>query len=238
MSRNLKELTEKACMQVGVRLDDRQLSMLCRFADILVERNKVMNLTGITDDEGIAVKHFADSLSAVKYLPTERPFKLIDVGSGAGFPGLPIKIVCDNAEVTLLDSLNKRISFLNDAAEAAGVTVNAVHSRAEAAGRDKNFREKYDIAVARAVANLPMLCEFCLPFVKVGGRFIAMKADAAEELAQTEKIISKLSGEIETVDGFTLPDGSKRTIIVIKKTSQTATKFPRDAAKISKNPLK
>lgn len=238
MGEKLKEYTAVACREVGVEVGEDRLDRLCRYADLLVERNRVMNLTGITDDEGIAVRHFADSLSVLKFFPTDESFSLIDVGTGAGFPGLPIAIMRDNADVTLLDSLNKRINFLKEAAEKADTKVSAVHARAEDAGHDADFRERYDFAVARAVANLPTLCELCLPFVKVGGKFIAMKAQAEDEIAETQRIIGQLSAKIENICSFNLFDGSERTIIIFQKTAQMPTKFPRPAAKIAKKPLK
>ena len=197
-----------------------------------------MNLTAITDDEGIAVKHFIDSISLLKYIKFENNSKVIDIGTGAGFPGIPLKIMQPEIELTLLDSLNKRLIFLDEVCKKLELNGSLVHGRAEELGRDESYREKYDIAVSRAVANLPALCEYCLPFVKVGGSFVSMKGpDGENEVDASENAFNILGGKVEKLYRTDLPDNSKRIIISVKKIANTPLKYPRRGTKISKNPL-
>ena len=229
---------KKWCDENNISIDDEKLEKFNAYAELLKEWNEKMNLTAITDDDGIAVKHFIDSISVLKYISLENGCRVIDIGTGAGFPGIPLKIMCPEISITLLDSLNKRLIFLDEVCRKLDITAELKHGRAEEAGRDVNFREKYDIAVSRAVANLPALCEYCLPFVKVGGRFISMKGpDGENELAAAEKAFNILGGNVENLFGTELPDSSRRTIISIKKISSTPDKYPRRGTKISKNPL-
>lgn len=226
-------------------LTAERINAFRRYADMLVERNKVMNLTNIVDDEGIAVRHFVDSLTICPYIEKElsekgrRDLALIDVGTGAGFPGIPVKITLPDLRLTLMDSLNKRLGFLKDVSEELGLKgVELVHSRAEDAGRNKRYREKYDIATARAVAALPVLCEYCLPFVKPGGVFLAMKGKSEEEVAGSSRAITLLGGTIESCDRFTLPGTDmERSVIVIRKVRHTPPQYPRQAGKPSKDPI-
>ena len=191
---NTSLLKEKA-LAFGVDLDKTALSRFDKYAQILVETNKVMNLTAITEPDEIVIKHFADCLSVFKYVDIPQNAKVIDVGTGAGFPGIALLIARPDIELTLLDSLNKRIVFLENVLEELGLTAETVHLRAEQGGQDKKYREKYDFAFARAVAGLPVLCEYCLPFVKVGGEFVAMKASSAEnEIEQSENAVFVLGG--------------------------------------------
>ena len=216
-----------------------------KYAEMLKEKNKVMNLTAITDDEGIAMKHFIDSLTIAGYVDKEqkriknKKLTLIDVGTGAGFPGIPLKINKRDLDLTLLDSLAKRLNFLKEVADELSLEdVKFVHARAEDAGRDDKYRENFEIATARAVANLPTLCEYCLPFVKVGGCFIAMKGKMEEELANANKAIELLGGKIEECKEFTLPGTDmERTIVIIRKIKKTPSRFPRQAGKPSKDPI-
>ena len=201
--------------------------------------NSKINLTAITDDEGIAVKHFLDCLLVTKSAEFKSGMKVIDVGTGAGFPGLVIASAYPEVQVTLLDSTGKKLKAVQDMAEKMGVTnAEVVHMRAEDAGKNPDFREKYDFATARAVAELKVLSEYTLPFVKKGGTFLSLKgATAIEEISTGEKAVQILGGKIEGVDEFSLPGGDKRAIIKVKKISQTSAKYPRPSAQIAKKPL-
>jgi len=243
-----KDIEEVLCEnkdEVCVPLSAETILSFRKYAEMLKEKNKVMNLTSITDDEGIALKHFIDSLTIASYIDAEqekiknRKLTLIDVGTGAGFPGIPLKINKRDLDLTLLDSLAKRLKFLEEVAEELELdNVTFVHSRAEDAGRDAKYREQFDVATARAVANLPVLCEYCLPFVRKGGCFIAMKGKLDEELKNADKAISLLGGKIETVNEFQLPGtDADRTIVVIRKIKETPKRFPRQAGKPSKEPI-
>ncbi len=230
----LKPLVEDA----GIALDDGAYDKLCVYAGMLAEKNKVMNLTAITDTEGIAVKHFYDSLLPLKYIDLPDGAEVIDVGTGAGFPGLVLKIARPGIRLTLLDSLRKRLDFLSEVCGELSIDARTVHARAEDAGRGE-LRECFDFAFARAVAELPVLAEYCLPFVRVGGVFAALKGrKAAEESEKAKRAITELSGRIEGLYEEQLPtDSGERGIIIIKKISQISPKYPRVSAKISKFPL-
>ncbi len=209
-----------------------------RYAEMLVERNEKVNLTAITDDEGIATKHFFDSLTA---LCTNRVNgKVIDVGTGAGFPGLVLKIAKPELKITLLDSLNKRLTFLKDVCDELNIDgVELVHARAEDGGRDMRYRGMFDTVVSRAVANLTVLSEWCLPFLKQGGYFLALKGPLAEqELKDARRAIKILGGEVEDVHEADIPfTDLKHKIIVIKKVGQTPLKYPRKAGIATKTPI-
>ena len=233
----IKIFIDGAC-QFKVNLEKKNIESFFKYKDILLEWNKKMNLTAIEDDREIIIKHFIDSISVVPFIKTEIK-KIIDVGTGAGFPGIPLKIIMKNLDVTLLDSLEKRTKFLNEVINKLNLKdIKAVHSRAEDKGMSKDFREKFDLALARAVANLPVLLEYCLPFVKVGGTFIAMKGSNIEELDHSKKALEILGGEVKDVIQFNLPfTDIKRNIIIIKKFRHTPTKYPRKSGKPSKEPL-
>ena len=217
-------------------LDDVALKRLEKYADLLVEWNEKINLTAIVDPEGIAVKHFLDCLMIFKYIDIPKGASVIDIGTGAGFPGVVIKIARPDIKLTLMDSLQKRINFLDTLCSELGLEVTTVHSRAEDITQKQ--REGYDFAVARAVANMRVLTEYCLPYVKVGGSFVAMKGStAAEEVKEANKAIATLGGKLEAEDLFELPEFGGRGIINVKKISQTPTKYPRNSGKISKQPL-
>ncbi len=229
----------------GLQLDDEQVGKFFIFKDLLLDWNSRMNLTAIEEESDIIIKHFSDSLSIApiiaelkQRMPEGQSLSLVDVGTGAGFPGIPLKIALPGLEVTLLDALAKRVNFLNEAVSKLGLkAINAIHGRAEELGRDKNHRERYDVAVARAVAALPVLLEYCLPFVKTGGVFIAMKG-GADELDQSGRALKELGGEVSHVKELNLPFSDiKRKIIVIKKLRQTPSKYPRKPGKPSKDPL-
>ena len=205
----------------------------------LQEWNRRMNLTAITDDEGVAEKHFADSLLPLTMVTLPAGASLVDVGSGAGFPGLPMALARPDLRVTFLDSLQKRLTFLAQLTQKLEVPARMLHARAEDAGQDPQYREQFDIATARAVANLNTLAEYCLPLVKGGGNFLAMKgASGEEELAAARGAIKKLGGEYKETRTLHLPGGDTRTLILCKKISQTPTAYPRNGGKIAKSPLK
>lgn len=221
-----------------VNLEKEDIERFFKYKDILLEWNKKINLTAIEDDREIIIKHFVDSISVSPYIE-EDVKKIIDVGTGAGFPGIPLKIIMKHLDVTLLDSLEKRTKFLNEVINKLDLKgIEAVHSRAEDKGASKDFREKFDLALARAVANLPVLLEYCLPFVRPGGTFIAMKGSNIEELDNSKKALEILGGEVKDVIQFNLPfTDIKRNIIIIKKFRHTPTKYPRKSGKPSKDPL-
>lgn len=232
------EQLQRECMQIGVETIESQRESMDKYAAILMEWNEKMNLTAIKKPEEIVTKHFVDSLTLLTAVNLPDKARLIDVGTGAGFPSIPLKIVRADLNITLLDSLNKRITFLKELSNTLEQDNLCVHARAEEAGRKKEYREQYDVATARAVAHLRELTEYCMPFVKVGGFFAALKSGAIEmELSESRRAIQALGGKIETVKEFPLPDGSARTIIVIKKISQTSAKYPRTPGKIAKTPL-
>lgn len=234
----MKELVIKACGEIGIELSGKQAEKFEKYYNTLIEWNEKINLTRIVEPEEVALKHFADSLSVINYFDIPENAKVIDVGTGAGFPGLPLKIYRDDINLTLLDSLNKRLVYLQETAEKINAQVNTLHSRAEDAGKDKAQRESYDVAVSRAVARLNTLCEYCLPFVKPGGSFIAMKAaDYKDEIKEAENAIKVLGGEISSVNDFNLNGAGERAVIVIKKISPTPEKYPRNSKKIKNKPL-
>ena len=233
-----KVLYEKV-KQIGIELKEEQLEKFYLYMNILLEWNEKINLTAITNEEEIILKHFVDSLTINKYI--EEGKSIIDVGTGAGFPGIPIKILRKDLKVTLLDSLNKRINFLNEVIEKLDLkNIECIHGRAEEFGKNKNHREKYDFATSRAVANMSTLSEYLIPFVKVGGKVLAMKGDKAEEeLEEAKKAIKLLGGKVENIDNFYLPDSDiKRNIIIIKKIEKTERKFPRKPGTPAKEPIK
>lgn len=235
---NIVEILKDGAKVYGVDINEENINKFLLYKDILKDWNQKINLTAIEDDEGIVVKHFIDSLTISPLLPTEKA-NIIDVGTGAGFPGIPLKITRDNLEVTLLDSLDKRIKFLNEVISSLKLTgIKSIHGRAEDFGVNKDYREKYDIATARAVAALPVLAEYCLPFVKVGGLFIAMKGSSTDEIGQSEKALKILGGEIQEIKEIILHGTDmKRNVVIIKKLRQTPTKYPRKAGKPTKEPL-
>jgi 16S rRNA (guanine527-N7)-methyltransferase len=224
----------------GIDLTPQQLEQFEIYYQTLVEWNEKMNLTAITEKGEVYLKHFYDSISAAFYFDFSKPIQLCDVGAGAGFPSIPLKIVFPSIELTIVDSLNKRITFLNHLASQLKLNhVHFIHDRAETFGINPNYREKYDVVTARAVARMSVLSELCLPLAKQGGTFIAMKAaHAREELEQGKKAIALLGGLVEDTFTFTLPiEESERNIIVIKKTKSTPKKYPRKPGTPNKIPL-
>lgn len=233
----LEKLKEYA-LNFGVELDDTALERFDIYGRLLAEWNEKINLTAITDPEEIALKHFVDSLSVLKYCEIGEGASLIDVGTGAGFPGLALLIARPDIKLTLLDSTKKKLGVIEDILANIGLSAELLHSRAEEAGQKAAFREQFDFATARAVANLRELSEYCLPFVKKGGSFISMKAAKAdEEISGAKKAIAVLGGKIEKTESFMLGEAGERNIVIIKKVSSTPAKYPRPSAKIAKNPL-
>lgn len=232
-------ILEEGTRELGLVLPDGASEKFAAFAKRLVEVNEVMNLTAITDTEQIYIKHFIDSLTPL-ILPVFREgARVADVGSGAGFPGIPMKTARPDLEITMLDALNKRVEFLKDTVGRLGLEgVECVHARAEEFAALPERREKYDAAISRAVADLPALCELCLPLVRVGGHFVAMKGpEPDEEIKRAQRAIDTLGGRLAEVVPAALPDGSGRALVVIEKIRPTGGKYPRPFAKIKKSPL-
>ncbi len=230
---------EEYAKKINQELKKEQLKQFETYMNLLLEWNEKINLTAITDPEEIILKHFIDSLTISSYI--SKNSKVIDVGTGAGFPGIPLKIAREDTEVTLLDSLQKRVHFLEEVIDKLELKkITAIHARAEEQGKNKNMREKYDIATSRAVANLATLAEYLLPFVKLEGYAICMKGpDVDEEIKQSQNAISILGGKIEKVEKFFLPDSDiGRSIILIKKIKTTPAKYPRKAGMPSKEPIR
>lgn len=223
---------------IGIKLSEKQIKQFDEFYELLVEKNKVMNLTGITEYEEVLEKHFLDSIAIYKDYKVEG--KVIDIGTGAGFPGIPLKIAFPEMEVVLLDSLNKRIKFLNEVIEKLGLEkIETIHGRAEDFAIKKEYREQFDYCVSRAVANLASLSEYCLPFVKVGGDFIPYKSgEIDEELKNSQNAVKTLGGKIIEVRKFELPTSGSRSFVRIEKVKNTNKKYPRKAGLPTKEPLK
>lgn len=224
--------------EFGLEVSDRQLEQFDMYYNLLVSWNEKMNLTAITEFDEVIIKHFADSISLAKYFNLKDVNSVIDVGTGAGFPGIPLKIMFPHLNITLLDSLNKRLVFLNDVIEKCELTsINTIHGRAEDFGKNIEYREKYDICVSRAVANLSTLTELCSPFVVPGGYFIPYKSEKAEEeLENAKNAIFLLGCKLEKVEKFRI-DENLRNILFIKKIQNTSKKYPRKAGTPLKNPL-
>ena len=239
MDKNVDNLKNKL-NQLSIEYSESQIEKLLKYYEMLIEKNNVMNLTAITEFDEVVEKHFIDSLSIVRVIDMEKVHSIIDIGTGAGFPGIPVKIMFPHVKVTLVDSLNKRVNFLNEVIENLELSdIEAYHGRAEDYGRDKKFREKYDVCVSRAVANLASLSEYCMPFVKPDGYFISYKAGECEdEIDNSKNAINILSGKIEKVEKFSLPDSEiSRSFIKIKKIKNLSNKYPRKSGIPSRNPL-
>lgn len=237
----LSELLKQSCEDIGINLDNEKIDKFLKYKELILEWNKKINLTAITDEKEIILKHFVDSLSVSCGIDFFDGINIIDVGTGAGFPGVPIKILFENSSITLLDSLNKRIKFLEEVVNSLNLNnVSLVHSRAEDAGKNELFREKYDLCVSRALADLTVLCEYCLPFVNINGIFVSLKGpNAEEEIKSSSEALNILGGEIIDIKKITIPKTDiTHSLIIIKKVRHTPTKFPRKSGKIIKNPIK
>lgn len=236
----MSQIFETKLSELGITLNEEQKRQFLQFYELLVEWNKVMNLTGITEYEEVNEKHFVDSLSIVKAIDMDSVETVIDIGTGAGFPGIPLKIAFPNLKVVLLDSLNKRIQFLNTVIDTLQLTdIQTIHGRAEDFAKQQAYREQFDLCVSRAVANLATLSEYCLPYVRVDGMFIPYKSgEITEELQQSQNAIHVLGGKVTDVVKFRLP-GTEigRSFVKIKKVQNTAKKYPRKAGLPSKEPI-
>ena len=234
----MKQRIQEAFRKINIELTDNQASNLYTYYEMLVEWNKVMNLTGITEFEDVLLKHFIDSVAVCQITDMSKVKSVMDVGTGAGFPGIPLKIAFPNLKITLADSLNKRILFLDDVIrELALENIETVHDRAEDLAHNVKYREQYDLVVSRAVANLSTLCEYSLPFIKIGGKFVSYKSgDCDNEILAAKSAIFLLGGKLNTVDKFELGDAG-RSFIVIDKVNGTSKKYPRKAGLPSKKPL-
>ena len=237
---NFKEKLKKKAENIGIALNELQLQQFQDFYELLIEKNKVMNLTSITEEDEVIDKHFIDSLTCNRVIDMNQVKSVIDIGTGAGFPGIPLKIVYPDIDFVLLDSLNKRVRFLNEAIELLHLKkIQAVHGRAEDLARKPEFRGKFDLCVSRAVANLNTLSEYCIPFVRVNGFFISYKAQKGlEEIHESDHCMKELGSKIMQVDEFKLTDiDSNRVLIKIKKCNGTSKLYPRKDGIPSKNPL-
>ena len=235
-----RDMLAQKADELGVKLQEQALDKFEIYAGLLVEWNEKINLTAIIQPDEIVIKHFIDSLTVSPFLP-KGEISLIDVGSGAGFPGVPLGIIRPDIKLTLLDSLNKRLVYLKELCAALGIPVTLIHARAEQAGRNESYREKFDVAVARAVADLPVLCEYCLPFVRIGGSFIAMKGREGDKQAEAAKgAASSLGGRLTRTHNIILENGDEtmeRCLLLFDKYKATSSKYPRIGVKIKKQPL-
>lgn len=233
-----KELLNICANEFSIDLSEDKIDKFDKYAQELVSYNEKVNLTAITDPDDIVIKHFADSLAFIRYSEIESGNTFADVGTGAGFPGVPVLIAADNINVTLFDAVNKKLEFIRYLLSELDLNANVIHIRAEEAGKMPEYREKFDFVTARAVAQLRVLSEFCLPLVKVGGKFVSMKGDISEE----EKVngitaFKKLSAELYDDIHYNIHNGDSRNIIIAKKISQISPKYPRNMGQISKKPL-
>lgn len=233
---------ESGLSQLNISLSREQTEQFVLYFELLTDWNSRMNLTAITEWEEVVTKHFIDSLVLIKAVNDlkEVPYSVIDVGTGAGFPGIPLKIVFPNLRITLLDSLNKRVNFLNEVIDSLGLSgIDAVHGRAEDFASSEKYRQQFDLAVSRAVANMTVLSEFCIPFVKVGGRFISYKSEkVSEEISDSKKAFSILGGKLNKCVDMNLPDSDIfRSLVIVDKVKDTPLRFPRRAGIPAKEPL-
>ncbi|WP_418615658.1 16S rRNA (guanine(527)-N(7))-methyltransferase RsmG [Ruminococcus sp.] len=235
----IKDLLQNYIKDYKITLTGNQYEQFQKYFELLAEWNEKMNLTAITDESGVALKHFADSLSLLNFVDIPQNSSLADVGTGAGFPGVVLKIARPDIKLTLIDSLNKRLVFLGEVCAQLGIEAELIHSRAEDGAKDEKLRESFDFAVSRAVARMNVLSEYCLPYVKVGGAFCAMKgAQANEEFKESLNAINTLGGKLEKKYFFELPEnGGERAIAVVRKVKNTPQKYPRQSGKIKAKAL-
>ncbi len=233
------DLLKKCLSEFNIDIDKKQLELFSRYYELLIEWNNKFNLTSITQKDDVIIKHFADSLALLKYFDPGNK-SLIDIGTGAGFPGIPIKIMVPDCKILLLDSLNKRINFLDEVITSLGLDgISTVHGRAEDMGHDPDMREKFDLALSRAVANLSTLSEYCLPFVNINGLFISYKSgNIDDELSGAQKAIKTVGGSLEKTERFSLPySDQERSLVFISKKKSTPSVYPRKAGVPGKKPL-
>lgn len=235
----IKNLLQNYIKDYKITLTENQYEQFQKYFELLAEWNEKMNLTAITDESGVALKHFADSLSLLNFVDIPQNSSIADVGTGAGFPGVVLKIARPDIKLTLIDSLNKRLVFLGEVCAQLGIEAELIHSRAEDGARDEKLRESFDFAVSRAVARMNVLSEYCLPYVKVGGAFCAMKgAQANKEFKESLNAINTLGGKLENKYFFELPEnGGERAIAVVRKVKNTPQKYPRQSGKIKAKAL-
>lgn len=235
----IKNLLQNYIKDYKITLTENQYEQFQKYFELLAEWNEKMNLTAITDESGVALKHFADSLSLLNFVDIPQNSSLADVGTGAGFPGVVLKIARPDIKLTLIDSLNKRLVFLGEVCTQLGIEAELIHSRAEDGARDEKLRESFDFVASRAVARMNVLSEYCLPYVKVGGAFCAMKgAQANEEFKESLNAINTLGGKLENKYFFELPEnGGERAIAVVRKVKNTPQKYPRQSGKIKAKAL-
>jgi len=237
----MDKLLVDSLKELNININEKQIEQFFCYKDILIEWNKKVNLTAITEEREIVIKHFVDSVSVLNKVDIPLNASIIDVGTGAGFPGIPLKIMRSDLEVTLLDSLNKRVEFLNHSCQQLQLEhVNNIHLRAEDGGQNPLLREKFDFCVSRAVANLSVLSEYCLPFIKIGGSFVALKGpDVTEELGEGKKAIFELGGRVKKVEKIEIPNSDiVHSVVIIEKVSKTPKNYPRKAGTATKNPIK
>lgn len=235
---DFKIFSDKVFKEYNIFLDEEALDRLEKYAKLLILWNEKINLTAITDMQEIIVKHFLDSLTVLRCVDVNEGAKVIDVGTGAGFPGVPLKIARLDINITLLDGSNKKLSFLRELLNQLELDAELVHGRAEEAAQNKKYREKFDIVVSRAVAPLNVLSEYCIPFTKLNGYFVAQKGPNLDiELETAKTAINLLGGKIEKVEKFKLPGKNARSVLIIKKIEATSNKYPRHGSKISKKAL-
>ena len=234
-------LLNTACTNEGLSFDEEKYNKLMKYKDMIKEWNEKINLTAITEDEEIVKKHFIDSIKAFRFSKLNDAKRIIDIGTGAGFPGIPIKVIKPEIEVVLLDSLNKRVNFLNEVINELNLkNITAIHGRAEDFARETNYREKFDIAVSRAVANMAVLSELCIPYVKLNGYFVALKGPAVEnEIKEGNKAVTTLGGTVEEIIKVEVEDTDlNHNLVVVKKIKETSKTYPRKAGTASKKPIK
>ena len=235
-----KKLLQETCEKMGIPLSEEMADRFMTYLSLLLEWNKKMNLTAITEEKDVVQKHFADCLSILPHLQLAEHPRVLDVGTGAGFPGIPLKIACPSLDITLLDSLQKRLSFLEEVTDTLSLSdVSFVHARAEDSGQNPLYREQFDLVVSRAVAHLSVLGEYCLPFLQVGGILAALKGpDVKTELAESTHALAVLGGRIQNVIDIEIPfTDLEHKLVLIEKTIPTPKQYPRKAGKVTKNPL-